>query len=63
MIALLGSTVMADGEMGSGGTPCTANCPAAAISGSTTTQGDSATTSEVTDVVIVIIEEYLLFRY
>ena len=62
MIALLGSTVMADGEMGSGGiTGCTTNCPPQ--SGLTITQEDTDFSVETTDVVIEIVEQYLLFKY
>ena len=63
MIALLGSTVMADGEMGNGGKTCTVNCPGSPTSGSATTQENIDSSSVVTDVVIEIVEQYLLFKY
>ncbi|MEO6655516.1 MAG: hypothetical protein ABIO36_05490 [Pyrinomonadaceae bacterium] len=63
MTALLVSTVMADGEMGSGGKSCTVNCPASPTSASATTQEGIGSTSEVTEAVIEIVEQYLLFMY
>ncbi len=76
MIALFGSTVMADGDMGSGGyqcpptgcvpPPCTVNCGAASQSGETESTGASTATVPTGDtqesIAVDFVEgAYLLF--